>query len=172
MHKFFHGQVFDLLKELDGEFIEHYVLRRELLFLTCLPVTPNCHRVIEIDIGSSWPKVMFVSYLLHLLAKFMFILLLLWNKFIFCWLTCFTFDFCNVILFDWKDDRTKAYKKLVSSGVVTTSRVLECLSFSRACVVILKSDFVSITLNNQLNFVISTCNIRICMLGGTLNYFL
>ncbi|WOL10016.1 hypothetical protein Cni_G18770 [Canna indica] len=40
-------QVFCLLKELDPEFIQQFVSRRELLFLSYLPITPNCHRVTE-----------------------------------------------------------------------------------------------------------------------------
>ncbi|XP_058104734.1 DNA-directed RNA polymerase IV subunit 1 isoform X2 [Magnolia sinica] len=40
-------QVFFLLKDLDPKFIEKFVPRRELLFLTSFPVTPNCNRVTE-----------------------------------------------------------------------------------------------------------------------------
>ncbi|KAJ4956127.1 hypothetical protein NE237_012910 [Protea cynaroides] len=41
------GQVFNLLKDIDLEFIGNFVLRPESLFLSCFPVTPNCHRVVE-----------------------------------------------------------------------------------------------------------------------------
>ncbi|XP_028548583.1 DNA-directed RNA polymerase IV subunit 1 [Dendrobium catenatum] len=40
-------QVFCLLKQLDLDFINQFVSRRELLFLSCLPVTPNSHRIVE-----------------------------------------------------------------------------------------------------------------------------
>ncbi|CAD6262634.1 unnamed protein product [Miscanthus lutarioriparius] len=46
-------QVFHLLKKSDPELIKQFVSRRELLFLSCLPVTPNCHRVVEIGYGLS-----------------------------------------------------------------------------------------------------------------------
>ncbi|XP_043718308.1 DNA-directed RNA polymerase IV subunit 1 [Telopea speciosissima] len=41
------AQVFYLLKDIDNEFIGNFVLRPESLFLSCFPVTPNCHRVME-----------------------------------------------------------------------------------------------------------------------------
>ncbi|XP_020572389.1 DNA-directed RNA polymerase IV subunit 1 isoform X2 [Phalaenopsis equestris] len=41
-------QVFSLLKQLDRDFINQFVSRRELLFLSCLPVTPNSHRIVEV----------------------------------------------------------------------------------------------------------------------------
>lgn len=44
-------QVFYMLKKSDPELIKQFVSRRELLFLSCLPVTPNCHRVVEIGYG-------------------------------------------------------------------------------------------------------------------------
>lgn len=40
-------QVFSLLKELDPKFIEKFVSRRNSLFLSSIPVTPNCNRVME-----------------------------------------------------------------------------------------------------------------------------
>ncbi|KAG1354610.1 DNA-directed RNA polymerase IV subunit 1 [Cocos nucifera] len=40
-------QAFCLLKELDPEFIKQFALRRDVLFLSYLPVAPNCHRVVE-----------------------------------------------------------------------------------------------------------------------------
>ncbi|PKA53981.1 DNA-directed RNA polymerase D subunit 1 [Apostasia shenzhenica] len=40
-------QVFSILKQLDRDFINQYVSRRELLFLSTLPVTPNSHRIME-----------------------------------------------------------------------------------------------------------------------------
>lgn len=40
-------QVFFMLEKLDLEFIEKFVSRRDLLFLSCFPVTPNCNRVME-----------------------------------------------------------------------------------------------------------------------------
>ncbi|CAL5015352.1 unnamed protein product [Urochloa decumbens] len=46
-------QVFHMLKKSDPELIQKFVSRRELLFLSCLPVTPNCHRVVEIGYGLS-----------------------------------------------------------------------------------------------------------------------
>ncbi|OVA16149.1 RNA polymerase [Macleaya cordata] len=41
------SQVYYLLKDVDLEFIRKFVLRPESLFLTCIPVTPNCNRVVE-----------------------------------------------------------------------------------------------------------------------------
>uniref|UniRef100_A0A0E0M4C3 DNA-directed RNA polymerase subunit n=1 Tax=Oryza punctata TaxID=4537 RepID=A0A0E0M4C3_ORYPU len=46
-------QVFHMLKNLDPELINQVTPRRELLFLSCLPVTPNCHRVAEMPYGHS-----------------------------------------------------------------------------------------------------------------------
>lgn len=40
-------QVFHILKQVDLELITKFAPRRELLFLSCLPVTPNRHRVAE-----------------------------------------------------------------------------------------------------------------------------
>lgn len=40
-------QVFHMLKQLDPELIYKFASRRGLLFLSCLPVTPSCHRVAE-----------------------------------------------------------------------------------------------------------------------------
>ncbi|XP_077234940.1 nuclear RNA polymerase D1A isoform X2 [Tasmannia lanceolata] len=42
-------QVFSLLKGLDPKFIEKFVSRREVLFLSSFPVTPNCNRVTEMN---------------------------------------------------------------------------------------------------------------------------
>ncbi|KAF6144276.1 hypothetical protein GIB67_024503 [Kingdonia uniflora] len=41
-----HG-VYLLLKDVEQKFVEKLALRAEYLFLTCLPVTPNCNRVME-----------------------------------------------------------------------------------------------------------------------------
>ncbi|KAF8412332.1 hypothetical protein HHK36_000294 [Tetracentron sinense] len=41
------AQVYNLLKDVDLRFIEKFVLKPESLFLSCFPVTPNCHRVME-----------------------------------------------------------------------------------------------------------------------------
>uniref|UniRef100_A0A0D9W8E5 DNA-directed RNA polymerase n=1 Tax=Leersia perrieri TaxID=77586 RepID=A0A0D9W8E5_9ORYZ len=46
-------QVFHMLKKLDPELIKQIIPRRELLFLSCLPVTSNCHRVAEMPYGHS-----------------------------------------------------------------------------------------------------------------------
>ncbi|XP_051177500.1 DNA-directed RNA polymerase IV subunit 1 isoform X1 [Lolium perenne] len=46
-------QVFHMLKQLDPELIHKFASRRALLFLSCLPVTPNCHRVAEMPYGFS-----------------------------------------------------------------------------------------------------------------------
>ncbi|KAL5213609.1 hypothetical protein ABZP36_002761 [Zizania latifolia] len=46
-------QVFHMLKKLEPELINQVTSRRELLFLSCLPVTPNCHRVVEMPYGHS-----------------------------------------------------------------------------------------------------------------------
>ena len=54
-------QVFHMLKKSDPELIKQFVSRRELLFLSCLPVTPNCHRVVEIGYGLSDGRLTFVS---------------------------------------------------------------------------------------------------------------
>ncbi|XP_039826362.1 DNA-directed RNA polymerase IV subunit 1-like isoform X4 [Panicum virgatum] len=52
-------QVFHMLKKSDPELIKQFVSRRELLFLSCLPVTPNCHRVVEIGYGLSDARLTF-----------------------------------------------------------------------------------------------------------------
>ncbi|KAK3141749.1 hypothetical protein QOZ80_4BG0337860 [Eleusine coracana subsp. coracana] len=44
-------QVFHILKQIDPVLIEQFVSRRELLFLSSLPVTPNRHRVVEMGYG-------------------------------------------------------------------------------------------------------------------------
>lgn len=54
-------QVFYMLKKSDPELIKQFVSRRELLFLSCLPVTPNCHRVVEIGYGLPDGRLTFVS---------------------------------------------------------------------------------------------------------------
>ncbi|KAL6882669.1 hypothetical protein ACP4OV_011359 [Aristida adscensionis] len=52
--------VFHLLKKSDPELIKQFVSRRELLFLSCLPVTPNRHRVVEMGYGlSDGPRLTF-----------------------------------------------------------------------------------------------------------------
>jgi hypothetical protein len=50
-----------MLKKSDPELIKQFVSRRELLFLSCLPVTPNCHRVVEIGYGLPDGRLTFVS---------------------------------------------------------------------------------------------------------------
>jgi DNA-directed RNA polymerase-4 subunit 1 len=51
-----------MLKKLDPELINQVTRRRELLFLSCLPVTPNCHRVAEMPYGHlDGPRLAFVS---------------------------------------------------------------------------------------------------------------
>ncbi|XP_078447958.1 nuclear RNA polymerase D1A isoform X2 [Wolffia australiana] len=40
-------QVFQLLKDLERNLIDWHILRRDLLFLSCLPVPPNCCRLTE-----------------------------------------------------------------------------------------------------------------------------
>lgn len=59
-----------MLKKSDPELIKQFVSRRELLFLSCLPVTPNCHRVVEIGYGLSDGRLTFVStiFLLNILS--------------------------------------------------------------------------------------------------------
>ncbi|CAL9113522.1 unnamed protein product, partial [Musa acuminata var. zebrina] len=53
-------QVFCLLSELDPEFIQQFVSRRELLFLSYLPITPNCQRVVETShVFADGPKLSF-----------------------------------------------------------------------------------------------------------------
>ncbi|URE25020.1 DNA-directed RNA polymerase [Musa troglodytarum] len=53
-------QVFCLLRELDPEFIQQFVSRRELLFLSYLPITPNCQRVVETShVFADGPKLSF-----------------------------------------------------------------------------------------------------------------
>jgi DNA-directed RNA polymerase-4 subunit 1 len=55
-------QVFHMLKQLDPELIHKFASRRALLFLSCLPVTPNCHRVAEMPYGfSDGPRLTYVS---------------------------------------------------------------------------------------------------------------
>ncbi|KAG6495185.1 hypothetical protein ZIOFF_042977 [Zingiber officinale] len=46
-------QTFCLLKTLDPEFVHQFVSRRELLFLSYIPITPNCHRVVEASHSSA-----------------------------------------------------------------------------------------------------------------------
>ena len=57
----FYVQVFYVLKQLDREYIKRFVSRRELLFLPCLTVTPNCHRVMEVHSYNDGPRLVFVS---------------------------------------------------------------------------------------------------------------
>ncbi|XP_062184129.1 DNA-directed RNA polymerase IV subunit 1 isoform X2 [Phragmites australis] len=53
-------QVFHILKKIDPELIKQFVSRRELLFLSCSPVTPNRHRVVEMGYGlSDGPRLTF-----------------------------------------------------------------------------------------------------------------
>ena len=51
-----------MLKQLDPELINKFASRRELLLLSCLPVTHNCHRVAEMPYGfSDGPRLTYVS---------------------------------------------------------------------------------------------------------------
>ncbi|TVU35011.1 hypothetical protein EJB05_16875, partial [Eragrostis curvula] len=53
-------QVFHMLKKIDPVLIEQFISRRELLFLSSLPVTPNRHRVVEMGYGlSDGPRLTF-----------------------------------------------------------------------------------------------------------------
>ncbi|RDX61403.1 DNA-directed RNA polymerase IV subunit 1, partial [Mucuna pruriens] len=45
--------VISLLSDVDPNFIEKYVPRKNLLCLNCFPVTPNCHRVTEVPYAIS-----------------------------------------------------------------------------------------------------------------------
>ncbi|KAF0905807.1 hypothetical protein E2562_008857 [Oryza meyeriana var. granulata] len=50
-----------MLKKLNPELINQVTPRWELLFLSCLPVTPNCHRVAEMPYGhSDGPRLAFL----------------------------------------------------------------------------------------------------------------
>lgn len=40
-------QVYNLLTDVDPNFIEKFIPRMDFLGLNCFPVTPNCHRVTE-----------------------------------------------------------------------------------------------------------------------------
>ncbi|XP_019055892.1 PREDICTED: DNA-directed RNA polymerase IV subunit 1 isoform X3 [Nelumbo nucifera] len=46
-------QVYCLLKSVDLRFLKKFVLRPEAIFLSCFPVTPNCHRIMELTHLSS-----------------------------------------------------------------------------------------------------------------------
>ncbi|KAH1164241.1 hypothetical protein GLYMA_01G215700v4 [Glycine max] len=46
-------QVNYLLNDVDPDFIEKYIPRKNLLCLNCFPVTPNCHRVTEVPYAIS-----------------------------------------------------------------------------------------------------------------------
>ncbi|KAJ0049670.1 hypothetical protein Pint_16034 [Pistacia integerrima] len=48
-----HAQVRNLLKNVDQRFIEKFIARKDALFLTCFPITPNSHRVTEVIHGLS-----------------------------------------------------------------------------------------------------------------------
>jgi DNA-directed RNA polymerase IV subunit 1 len=51
-----------MLKKINPTLIEKFVSRRELLFLSSLPVTPNRHRVVEMGYGHlDGPRITFVS---------------------------------------------------------------------------------------------------------------
>jgi len=72
------------LRELDQEFIKLFVPRRELIFLSCIPVSPNCQRVVETShIFSDGPRVSFVSLILG--YKLVFVGVMLMRKQL-CWL--------------------------------------------------------------------------------------
>ncbi|KAJ6794026.1 DNA-directed RNA polymerase IV subunit 1 [Iris pallida] len=53
------AQAFFLLKHLHPETIKKFVPRRELMFLSCVPISPNCQRVMETSHGSDGPKLSF-----------------------------------------------------------------------------------------------------------------
>ncbi|XP_059661700.1 DNA-directed RNA polymerase IV subunit 1 [Cornus florida] len=42
-----HAQVYHMLKDVDPRFLKEFILSKNSLFLSCFPVTPNCHRVSE-----------------------------------------------------------------------------------------------------------------------------
>lgn len=79
-----------MLKKSDPELIKQFVSRRELLFLSCLPVTPNCHRVVEIGYGLSDGRLTFVStmfFLLNLLSIHRFFQPFMISNLLFIYLT-------------------------------------------------------------------------------------
>ncbi|XP_047156504.1 DNA-directed RNA polymerase IV subunit 1 isoform X2 [Vigna umbellata] len=47
------GQVISLLNDVDPNFIEKYIPRKNLVSLNCFQVTPNCHRVTEVPYAIS-----------------------------------------------------------------------------------------------------------------------
>lgn len=60
---YFFFQAFCLLKELNPEFIKQFALRQDVLFLSYLPVAPNCHRVVETShVHADGPQLSFVSW--------------------------------------------------------------------------------------------------------------
>lgn len=58
-----------MLNGADPDFIEKYIGRKNLLYLNCFPVTPNCHRVTEVPYAiSSGSRLSFVSIFLFCLV--------------------------------------------------------------------------------------------------------
>lgn len=65
----FYFQVFLLLRDVDSDFIEKYIPRKNLLSLSCFLVTPNCHRVTEVPYAiSKGNQLSFVSIFLFRLS--------------------------------------------------------------------------------------------------------
>ncbi|XP_019194746.1 PREDICTED: DNA-directed RNA polymerase IV subunit 1-like [Ipomoea nil] len=46
-----HAQVYSILKEIDSGILEATFKRKNSMFVNCLPLTPNCHRVMESQSG-------------------------------------------------------------------------------------------------------------------------
>lgn len=66
----FDFQVQNLLSGVDPNFIKKFIPRMDLVGLSCFPVSPNCHRVTEVNHGFArgYP-LCFVSIFLFLLSK-------------------------------------------------------------------------------------------------------
>lgn len=59
---YFYFQVMSLLNDVDPNFIEKYIPRKNLISLNCFQVTPNCHRVTEVPYAiSNGNRLSFVS---------------------------------------------------------------------------------------------------------------
>ena len=57
-----HLQASHILEQLDPELFSRFASKPELIFLSCLPVTPNFHRVAELPYGfSDGPRLAYVS---------------------------------------------------------------------------------------------------------------
>ncbi|KAG5043133.1 hypothetical protein JHK87_007048 [Glycine soja] len=55
------AQVLNLLNGADPDFIEKYIGRKNLLYLNCFPVTPNCHPVTEVPYAISSGSFFYIS---------------------------------------------------------------------------------------------------------------